>query len=124
MDKHIEMSYCCYETFKVLAKNYLDLESHELFATISQLLEETNMSPADVAENLMPKSAQENAENCLNTLIKSLENAKQEATLKAAGEAYKKSERTSETIQDSDESSDAESNNGESSDAESFDSDD
>ncbi|PWA88856.1 ATPase, AAA-type, core [Artemisia annua] len=123
MDKHIEMSYCCYETFKVLAKNYLDLESHELFATISQLLEETNMSPADVAENLMPKSAQENAENCLNSLIKSLENAKQEVTLKAAGEAYKMSERTSETIQDSDESSDAESNNGESSDAESFDSD-
>ena len=26
MDKHIEMSYCCYDAFKVLAKNYLDVE--------------------------------------------------------------------------------------------------
>ncbi|GKF49087.1 hypothetical protein Tco_0142338, partial [Tanacetum coccineum] len=46
----------------VLAKNYLDIESHELFATISQLLEETNITPADVAGKLMPKSAAENAE--------------------------------------------------------------
>ncbi|PWA51789.1 ATPase, AAA-type, core [Artemisia annua] len=49
MDMHIEMSYCCFETFKVLAKNYLNIESHELFATVSQLLEETNITPADVA---------------------------------------------------------------------------
>ncbi|GJU63853.1 AAA-ATPase ASD, mitochondrial-like protein [Tanacetum coccineum] len=62
MDMHIELSYCCFETFKVLAKNYLDIESHELFATISQLLEETNMTPADVAGKLMPKSPAENAE--------------------------------------------------------------
>ncbi|CBI34993.3 unnamed protein product, partial [Vitis vinifera] len=56
MDKHIELSYCCFEAFKVLAKNYLDLDSHHLFASIRRLLEETNMTPADVAENLMPKS--------------------------------------------------------------------
>ncbi|KAI3505426.1 hypothetical protein L1887_27555 [Cichorium endivia] len=86
MDKHIELSYCCFETFKVLAKNYLDIESHELFPSISRLLEETNMTPADVAENLMPKSAEENAESCLKDLIKALENAKEEATLKAAEE--------------------------------------
>ncbi|KAI3753591.1 hypothetical protein L2E82_25649 [Cichorium intybus] len=34
MDKHIELSNCCFETFKVLAKNYLDIESHELFPSI------------------------------------------------------------------------------------------
>nr|XP_043629388.1 AAA-ATPase At3g28580-like [Erigeron canadensis] len=82
MDKHIELSYCCYETFKVLAKNYLNLESHELFATISQLLEETKMTPADVAENLMRKTAEESVESCLSRLIKSIENAKEEARLK------------------------------------------
>ncbi|KAL4591320.1 hypothetical protein LXL04_004278 [Taraxacum kok-saghyz] len=86
MDKHIEMSYCCYETFKVLAKNYLDLESHELFPSISKLLGETNMTPADVAENLMPKSAEEDAESCLKDLIKALENAKEKARLKAVEE--------------------------------------
>ncbi|XP_023770569.1 AAA-ATPase ASD, mitochondrial [Lactuca sativa] len=87
MDKHIELSFCCFETFKVLAKNYLDIESHDLFPSISRLLEETNMSPADVAENLMPKSADiKNAENCLKDLIKALENVKEEARLKAAEE--------------------------------------
>ncbi|CAH1434419.1 unnamed protein product [Lactuca virosa] len=86
MDKHIELSFCCFETFKVLAKNYLDIESHDLYPSINRLLEETNMSPADVAENLMPKSADENAESCLNVLIKALENAKEEARLKAAEE--------------------------------------
>ncbi|CAI9290783.1 unnamed protein product [Lactuca saligna] len=110
MDKHIELSYCCFETFKVLAKNYLDLESHDLFSIISRLLEETKMTPADVAENLMPKSFEENAESCLNKLIQSLENAKEEARLKAVEdarikaeeEAAKKIEENGEKVQESD----------------------
>ncbi|XP_071740784.1 AAA-ATPase ASD, mitochondrial-like [Rutidosis leptorrhynchoides] len=87
MDKHIELSYCCFETFKVLAKNYLDIESHELFETIGWMLKETNMTPADVAENLMPKSDEENVDVCLNKLIISLEDAKEEARLKAEEDA-------------------------------------
>ncbi|KAJ9135204.1 hypothetical protein P3X46_032413 [Hevea brasiliensis] len=85
MDKHIEMSYCCFEAFKVLAQNYLDIESHELFGKIQNLLEETKMTPADVAENLMPKSEEEDEETCLKKLIAALEEAKEE-------EARKKSE--------------------------------
>ncbi|KAL8204354.1 hypothetical protein R6Q57_009977 [Mikania cordata] len=77
MDKHIEMSYCCFETFKVLAKNYLDLESHELFETIDRMLGETKMTPADVAENLMPKSYEDDAGVCLKKLIMSLEDEKE-----------------------------------------------
>ena len=34
MDKQIEMSYCLFEGFKVLAKNYLDVIEHELFVEI------------------------------------------------------------------------------------------
>ncbi|KAF2316216.1 hypothetical protein GH714_041557 [Hevea brasiliensis] len=79
MDKHIEMSYCCFEAFKILAQNYLDIESHELFAIIGQLLEETKMSPADVAENLMPKSDDEDEETCLKKLIAALETIEEEA---------------------------------------------
>ncbi|KAL2528323.1 P-loop containing nucleoside triphosphate hydrolase superfamily protein [Forsythia ovata] len=79
MDKHIELSYCCFEAFIVLAKNYLDLESHKLFARIENLLEETKMTPADVAENLMPKSAEEDREACLVRLINNLEEAKAKA---------------------------------------------
>ncbi|XP_058778742.1 AAA-ATPase ASD, mitochondrial-like [Vicia villosa] len=88
MDKHIEMSYCGYEAFKVLARNYLDVESHdELFPVIEKLLGEVNMTPADVAENLMPKSITEDSESCLKNLIQSLENEK-----KKAEEAKKKVE--------------------------------
>ncbi|XP_050381724.1 AAA-ATPase ASD, mitochondrial-like [Argentina anserina] len=92
MDKHIELSYCCYEAFKVLARNYLDLESHELFGTIERLLGETNMTPADVAENLMPKSDIEDADSCLKSLIEALENAKEEARVKAEEDAKLKAE--------------------------------
>ncbi|XP_061345320.1 AAA-ATPase ASD, mitochondrial-like isoform X3 [Gastrolobium bilobum] len=92
MDKHIELSYCCYEAFKVLANNYLDVESHSLFPTIEKLLGETNMTPADVAENLMPKSIIEDSETCLKNLIDSLEKAKEEAKKKAEEEAKKKAE--------------------------------
>ncbi|PKI74222.1 hypothetical protein CRG98_005460 [Punica granatum] len=86
MDKHIEMSYCCFEAFKVLANNYLDVESHPLFGMIEAKMKETNMTPADVAENLMPKSSTETRETCLRSLIKALEEAKEEAAKKMAEE--------------------------------------
>ncbi|KAL3324490.1 hypothetical protein AABB24_038565 [Solanum stoloniferum] len=73
MDKHIFLSYCCFESFKVLAHNYLDVvESHVHFPEIRRLLEETNTTPADIAENLMPKSSKENAYTCYERLIKAL----------------------------------------------------
>ena len=78
MDKHIELSYCRFEAFKVLARNYLDVESHASFQKIEALLGEVNMTPADVAENLLPKSEDEDADACLNYLVEALERAKQE----------------------------------------------
>ncbi|KAK1376490.1 AAA-ATPase ASD, mitochondrial [Heracleum sosnowskyi] len=93
MDKHIELSYCSFEAFKVLAKNYLDIESHELFGRIEELLAETSTSPADVAENLIPKSAEDNGESCLIRLISVLEDAKEVAMsrkLKAQNTVKKK----------------------------------
>ncbi|VAI11921.1 unnamed protein product [Triticum turgidum subsp. durum] len=86
MDKHIEMSYCRFEGFKVLAKNYLDVIKHELFGEIQQLLEETDMSPADVAENLMPmsKKKKRDPDLCLSGLVKALKQAKEDAAAAAA----------------------------------------
>ncbi|XP_050913811.1 AAA-ATPase ASD, mitochondrial-like [Lathyrus oleraceus] len=78
MDKHVELSYCCFEAFKVLVKNYLDIESHVLFDEIGDLLEVVNMTPADVAENLMPKSVNEDVETSLRNLIEALEKKKVE----------------------------------------------
>ncbi|KAE9449178.1 hypothetical protein C3L33_18887, partial [Rhododendron williamsianum] len=66
----------------ILARNYLDLESHHLYETIGKLLEETKMSLADVAENLMPKFGDEDANACLANLIKAIEKAKEEVKVK------------------------------------------
>ncbi|CAM0151370.1 unnamed protein product [Urochloa decumbens] len=55
MDRHIKMSYCKFEAFKMLAKSYLDITEHSLFSEIGQLLDEINTTPADVADNLMPR---------------------------------------------------------------------
>ncbi|KAJ4959671.1 hypothetical protein NE237_019581 [Protea cynaroides] len=73
MDKHIELSYCCFEGFKILAQNYLSLDSDPLFERIRRLLEETQMTPADVAENLMPKTIKGDAKTSLENLIRALE---------------------------------------------------
>jgi len=95
MDRHIEMSYCRFQAFKVLAKNYLDVKEHELFGQIAQLLEETDMSPADVAENLMPMSKMKkkrDANACFEGLVEALKQAKEEAAAKALAEAAKAKE--------------------------------
>ncbi|XWS30294.1 hypothetical protein CRYUN_Cryun24cG0104600 [Craigia yunnanensis] len=93
MDKHIEMSYCCFDAFKVLAKNYLEIDSHSLFGEIERLLGETKITPADVAENLMPKSDYDKEETCLERLIEALKAAKEEAIKKAEEEARVKAEK-------------------------------
>ncbi|CAJ2665593.1 unnamed protein product [Trifolium pratense] len=84
------MSYCSYQAFKILAKNYLDIESHDvLFPIIQKLLGETNMTPADVAESLMSKSLTDDYETCFKTLIQSLEIAKKIAEDEAKKNAEK-----------------------------------
>ncbi|KAI4992279.1 hypothetical protein ZWY2020_051696 [Hordeum vulgare] len=88
MDKHIEMSYCRFDGFKVLAKNYLDVIEHELFGEIQRLLEETDISPADMAENLMPMSKKKKRDPvlCLSGLIEALKQAKKDGAAAKAKE--------------------------------------
>lgn len=76
MDKHIQMTYCGFEAFRTLAKNYLRIEEHELFGRIEELLKESSVTPADVAETLIERRGK--AEDCgreyyLNKLIQVLE---------------------------------------------------
>ena len=52
------------------------------------LLQETDMSPCDVAENLIPKTGSK--ETCLNELIEALNKAKESAKLKTKKEAKNK----------------------------------
>ncbi|KAI4983311.1 hypothetical protein ZWY2020_023803 [Hordeum vulgare] len=72
MDMHIEMSYCCFESFKVLANNYLGVVEHDLFSEIGQLLGEVKMPAAEVAENLMPRSKKKDVDACLGKLVLAL----------------------------------------------------
>lgn len=83
MDKHVKLSYCRFEAFKVLAKNYLEIDTHPLFDHIGKLLNEVDLTPADVAEHLMPKSVSNKVEVCLESLVEALEEAK---TAKLKGE--------------------------------------
>ncbi|KAL6894275.1 hypothetical protein ACP4OV_008373 [Aristida adscensionis] len=86
MDKHIEMSYCGFEAFKFLAKAYLGVDSHELFGAIGDLLSEVEMTPADVAENLTPKSPDDDADSCLADLVEALREAKEKKASGGDGE--------------------------------------
>lgn len=54
MDMHISMSYLTAEGFKILATNYLDIKDHHRqFEEIEELIESMNVTPAEVAEELM-----------------------------------------------------------------------
>ena len=95
MDKHIELSYCNFESFKVLAKNYLELDSHHLFNTIERLLRESRVTPIDVVEHLMRKNTSvANTKTNLKSLVQALEMAKEEAMLKVKKEGKEKESST------------------------------
>nr|GMD22573.1 ATPase, AAA-type, core [Ipomoea batatas] len=49
MDMHIHLSYCKFSAFKQLTVNYLGIHDHELFPEIEELLEEVEVTPAEVA---------------------------------------------------------------------------
>jgi len=102
MDKHIELSYCSFEGFKVLAKNYLDFEMHPMFDAVERLMGETKITPADVAENLMPKSSLDDAETCLSNLVQALEEAKEDGAKKekAAKKKHEDGKEKDMTVED------------------------
>jgi len=66
------------------------------------VVKETDMTPANVAENLMPRSAKITKETCLENLIKALEKAKEESKSKPK-KAVTSEEETEEKSHDSEE---------------------
>ncbi|CDP01981.1 unnamed protein product [Coffea canephora] len=53
MDVHIHMSYCTPSGFRILAANYLEIKDHCLFKEIEELIAATEVTPAEVAEQLL-----------------------------------------------------------------------
>lgn len=78
MDVHINMPYCTPQAFSILASNYLDIrdKNHYLYDEIEGLMESTNVTPAEVAEELM---ASENADVALEGLVNFLKRKHSEA---------------------------------------------
>ncbi|KDP25705.1 hypothetical protein JCGZ_24006 [Jatropha curcas] len=68
MDVHINMSYCSSKGFSLLASNYLGIHSkhHLLYGEIEGLIDNTNVTPAEVAEELMKS---EDVDVALNGLV-------------------------------------------------------
>ncbi|XP_050210750.1 AAA-ATPase At3g28510-like [Mercurialis annua] len=74
MDYHIEMSYCKLEGFKILAQKYLNIDSHVLFGKIGELLDRVDVTPAEVAELLMPVIVPGSDVDCiLKSLVEAVE---------------------------------------------------
>lgn len=76
MDMHIHMSYCTPHGFKLLASNYLGIsEEHGLYGEIETLIETTEVTPAQVAGELMKS---EDADVALGELVNLLKRKKLE----------------------------------------------
>ncbi|KAL4302662.1 hypothetical protein GQ457_10G026530 [Hibiscus cannabinus] len=73
MDMHIHMSYCTPSGFRVLASNYLSITEHDLFDEIDELMMEVEITPAQVAEEIMKS---DDTDVALEGLIKFLRNKK------------------------------------------------
>ncbi|KAI3809209.1 hypothetical protein L1987_25179 [Smallanthus sonchifolius] len=53
MDDHIHMSYCTPSAFQLLASNYLSVTEHNHFEEIENLIRHVEVTPAEVAEQLL-----------------------------------------------------------------------
>ncbi|KAJ0006682.1 hypothetical protein Pint_30624 [Pistacia integerrima] len=67
MDMHINMSYCTASVFKQLAFSYLGISHHHLFEQIEELIMEVEVTPAEVAGELMKST---DADISLQALVK------------------------------------------------------
>ncbi|KAL8490444.1 hypothetical protein ACS0TY_025591 [Phlomoides rotata] len=77
MDVQLEMSYCTFDGFKILAATYLRVEEHSLFPVIRDLLRNVEATPALVAGELMRSY---DAEIALPYLVQFLKDKDKETT--------------------------------------------
>lgn len=75
MDVHVHMSYCTPDGFRILASNYLGINDHELFGEIEEAIRTTEVTPAEVAEQLMRS---EDVDGLLKEVVRFLEVKKRE----------------------------------------------
>nr|XP_011462443.1 PREDICTED: mitochondrial chaperone BCS1-like [Fragaria vesca subsp. vesca] len=79
MDLHIHLSYCTPNGFKTLASNYLGIQEsnpHPLCGKVERLMETTEVTPAEVAEELMKS---DDADVALQGVVSLLKRKKRES---------------------------------------------
>ncbi|TXG59702.1 hypothetical protein EZV62_014275 [Acer yangbiense] len=96
MDFHVHMSYCTPSGFRVLAANYLGIQDHSLFMEIEELIRTTQVTPAEVAEQLMRSN---DSEIVLKELIEFLELKKKEKEEESAKNEEQSAQETSQVDQ-------------------------
>uniref|UniRef100_J3KZ15 AAA+ ATPase domain-containing protein n=2 Tax=Oryza brachyantha TaxID=4533 RepID=J3KZ15_ORYBR len=99
MDMHIVMSYCGFDAFRTLAKNYLGIDDHALFSAVDEILGRESITPADVAECLMTakRAGSDEPSRLLEIVVDELKqrveaNAKVKAEAEAKAEAEEEAE--------------------------------
>lgn len=93
MDVHINMSYCTPCGFKLLAANYLGLKDHFLFQEIEDLIKIVEVTPAEVAEQLLKSDDNDSTLKGLIEFIHSKKKENEEAEAKRAeAESFDKQE--------------------------------
>ncbi|KAL5557391.1 hypothetical protein UlMin_039627 [Ulmus minor] len=75
MDMHIYMPYCTTKGFKTLASNYIGVhdETHPLYGEIEDLIKSTEVTPAEIAEELLKC---DDADHALEGLVNFLKRKK------------------------------------------------
>ncbi|XWS42095.1 hypothetical protein CRYUN_Cryun17cG0139200 [Craigia yunnanensis] len=88
MDVHILMSYCTPCGFRILASNYLGIKEHALFGEIEEAIRTTEVTPAEVAEQLLRSDDLETVLQDLIEFLKVKKTENQEAkAIKSQAEA-------------------------------------
>ncbi|CAI9780548.1 unnamed protein product [Fraxinus pennsylvanica] len=100
MDVHINMSYCTPCGFKLLAANYLGLKDHFLFQEIEDLIKIVEVTPAEVAEQLLKSDDNDSILKGLIEFIHSKKKENEEAEAKRA-EAESSDKQENEQKEDS-----------------------
>ncbi|EPS60650.1 hypothetical protein M569_14151, partial [Genlisea aurea] len=91
MDMHIHMGYCTPAGFDTLAQNYIGIvEDHSLFPEIKRLIGEIEVSPAEIAEQLMRNDDADLALDGLLVLLQQKKKQQQQQRREEDGELKEK----------------------------------
>lgn len=97
MDVHVHMSYCTPAGFRLLAANYLGIKDHKLFEAIEKQIEITEVTPAEVAEQLIQSDEPDTAMQGLIEFLKVKKKENEEAEVKRKQAEIEAKEKEKET---------------------------